>query len=1021
MLRISEERLFERFRRQRDASSLARVFDRTAPALLRLAWHLSRDRHVAEDLVQQTFLSAIENADRWDRQRRLFPWLVGILTNRARLHQRAQRRAPDVERLTGHPAEQPPDAAAARELEAAVEQAITELGDTYRPVLHLHLFHGLNAKQIAAALGRPPGSVRTQLVRGLERLRRTLPVGLGVAMTVTTARVATAALRHRVLSTCVPHLPPTVGVAGAASLAIGGPLMKKLLILVPIALIGALVYWRTPALPNGLLPDATGPAAEIAASRTPIDPEHTAPGTDQPNRVERAAPQQARVADPTTGRVHIRVRFPDASLSAHGVWVSMRPDPWAWGGRRFGARIDSSGAVRFEGVPAGSWLVEAETGGLGTKANLRVDAGGEHDLRMTFERAIPIRVRVVDDAHRPVPDAEIWICMQYSGRVWPMEVTTRMAGRADATGRATVAAGRDSRVGACKPGFAASTAVRADASSGEEVVLMLTRGPGTLRGVAVDEDGRPIRDAAVFVVSRPSGERGIPRASDGRGAEPPANVYTAAAEDGTFAIEGLRPGRYQVFGIARGVLDAVLDVEVRAYEATPLRLEMRRTVRVKVRTTRTDGTPIAGLLVYGRDQSGKIVGGGSITDRDGILTFATPRSGYHIEVKREQTLLAERRSEAPLTGPVDVGIVIDEHRMVRGKLVDEQGAPIPGWRVAAVADTASESDLMRALAFAFDAATKADGTFEIWGNLREPLQVAARETGVDPRSLVVERGIPVGTRDLAVVVPTGKLPRSVLTGRVVDAQGRLLLNATARTFQSRDESNGCTAGLVRVTGLRHGKRSFHIAAPGFGSRRLQVDIRSLHTDVGDIVLQRAVELRVRPVFPSAGEWLGPLPRASLRAATGNSLWPQPVPRVRDGVLVFLDLPPGDYVLHPHHGEQIASDPVAFTLVADTPKALDWPVRVGRKRLLLFTPAVDRRAGPDAMLHVRVVTERDEVALDTKVKSWNGRWVLRHTFVPGSYRVTSESGAGHAFRGAFAVRLDQGTGENESRIEVPPQR
>ena len=181
MLKLSEERLFERFRRRRDAGSLAQVFDRTAPALMRLALHLSRDRHVAEDLVQQTFVTAIEKADRWDRERGLFPWLVGILTNRARLHQRAQRREPDTERLAGRSAEQPSDAAAARELEVAVEEAIEELGDTYRPVLHLHLFHGLNAKEIAAAIGRPAGSVRTQLVRGLERLRRALPVGLGVA------------------------------------------------------------------------------------------------------------------------------------------------------------------------------------------------------------------------------------------------------------------------------------------------------------------------------------------------------------------------------------------------------------------------------------------------------------------------------------------------------------------------------------------------------------------------------------------------------------------------------------------------------------------------------------------------------------------------------------------------------------------------------------------------------------------------------------------------------------------------
>ena len=81
-MKISEERLFERFRRRRGAGSLAQVFDRTAPALMRLALHLSRDRHVAEDLVQQTFLTAIETADRWDRERGLFS--VDLVTKKVR-------------------------------------------------------------------------------------------------------------------------------------------------------------------------------------------------------------------------------------------------------------------------------------------------------------------------------------------------------------------------------------------------------------------------------------------------------------------------------------------------------------------------------------------------------------------------------------------------------------------------------------------------------------------------------------------------------------------------------------------------------------------------------------------------------------------------------------------------------------------------------------------------------------------------------------------------------------------------
>ena len=53
-----------------------------------------------------------------------------------------------------------------------MKQSIARLPKPYQPVLHLHLGHGLSAQDIALALGRPPGTVRTQLVRGMELLRK---------------------------------------------------------------------------------------------------------------------------------------------------------------------------------------------------------------------------------------------------------------------------------------------------------------------------------------------------------------------------------------------------------------------------------------------------------------------------------------------------------------------------------------------------------------------------------------------------------------------------------------------------------------------------------------------------------------------------------------------------------------------------------------------------------------------------------------------------------------------------------
>lgn len=75
------------------------------------------------------------------------------------------------------PSSNPHAEVATRELEQALNQLGWELGEPYRDVLRLHLEEGLNAKEIAARLARPAGTVRTQLMRALDLVRQRLPKG----------------------------------------------------------------------------------------------------------------------------------------------------------------------------------------------------------------------------------------------------------------------------------------------------------------------------------------------------------------------------------------------------------------------------------------------------------------------------------------------------------------------------------------------------------------------------------------------------------------------------------------------------------------------------------------------------------------------------------------------------------------------------------------------------------------------------------------------------------------------------
>src|SRR5215831_12214403 len=107
MAQTGLEALFERYRREADLDALAEVFDRTAAQLLKVAVHLTRDEAQAEDLVQATFLAAIEHAERFDASRELVPWLTGILANKAKLARALSARSPDPKRLSERASEDP--------------------------------------------------------------------------------------------------------------------------------------------------------------------------------------------------------------------------------------------------------------------------------------------------------------------------------------------------------------------------------------------------------------------------------------------------------------------------------------------------------------------------------------------------------------------------------------------------------------------------------------------------------------------------------------------------------------------------------------------------------------------------------------------------------------------------------------------------------------------------------------------------------------------------------------------------
>ncbi|MCA8949033.1 MAG: sigma-70 family RNA polymerase sigma factor [Planctomycetes bacterium] len=224
--RTTPEHDFERWRRHGDAAALGRVFDRLAPELLLVAAHFA-DRGAAEDLVQATFVAAITDAARWQAERPLMPWLVGIVANLARRERERASRRVDAERLTANTPDDPRAIAEREETNRLLASALRGMPRHYRQVLTLRLVHGLEPLAIAHALGSPPATIKSRLQRGMAMLQRALPAGLRAPAVAALSFPSLAAVRTAVLAHGKAHVLAGSGAAASAALVTGGMLLMK--------------------------------------------------------------------------------------------------------------------------------------------------------------------------------------------------------------------------------------------------------------------------------------------------------------------------------------------------------------------------------------------------------------------------------------------------------------------------------------------------------------------------------------------------------------------------------------------------------------------------------------------------------------------------------------------------------------------------------------------------------------------------------------------------------------------------
>jgi RNA polymerase sigma factor (sigma-70 family) len=140
-----------------------------------LCVRLLSHRHDAEDVAQEVFLRVFRSLRRWDSTRPLKPWIMGITVNRCRTWLTQRSRRPELADYLQDTAASPP-ADDSAELLHEIQSALDALRPDYRSVFVLFHEHGQPYEDIAEALERPVGTIKTWLHRArtevLEHLRR---------------------------------------------------------------------------------------------------------------------------------------------------------------------------------------------------------------------------------------------------------------------------------------------------------------------------------------------------------------------------------------------------------------------------------------------------------------------------------------------------------------------------------------------------------------------------------------------------------------------------------------------------------------------------------------------------------------------------------------------------------------------------------------------------------------------------------------------------------------------------------
>jgi RNA polymerase sigma factor (sigma-70 family) len=166
---------------QQDAGALEALYDRYGRAAYSLARRILTEETLAQDVVQEVFLSLWRDARRFDAGRgTVATYLLSMTHHRAvdvvrrEENLRRWRTSDEGLEMAPDPKARVEDEVEASERRAEVRAALKDLPDPQRQALLLAYFGGYTQREVAALVGVPLGTVKTRMAAGMRKMKEAL-------------------------------------------------------------------------------------------------------------------------------------------------------------------------------------------------------------------------------------------------------------------------------------------------------------------------------------------------------------------------------------------------------------------------------------------------------------------------------------------------------------------------------------------------------------------------------------------------------------------------------------------------------------------------------------------------------------------------------------------------------------------------------------------------------------------------------------------------------------------------------